>query len=554
MTKKKQSEATRVKRRRNDRENKRENNRENNREKEYDMENQLNSDWDDQIEVRDDNQEERRKGSKKRRHGAKQQRKSKEKWNDPYEDKQKDPRTSVFYIIYIFVGLFLLMMGYFSYFLIVRSDEVINSTYNKRQNVLALRVLRGQILSSGGDILAGTKVDEEGNEIREYPYGDMFAHVVGRVSKGMTGVEEMENIRLLTSNLNSFEIMYSDLVGEKSLGDNVFTTLDTKLQQVAYDALGDNRGAVAVMEPDTGKILAMVSKPSYDPNKIDELWTSLVENTENESALINRATQGLYPPGSTFKLMTALEYMRENPSYRSYQYKCTGSIEYNNMVIHDYKNKAHGAEDLRLSFAKSCNPSFASIGMNLDMDSFHKLCEDFLFNQNLPIAMPSNPSSFTLEKGKSGIKEAMQTAIGQGNTLITPLHNAMLAATVANGGIMMMPYVVDHIENAKGGKVKKYTPQMLSKPMSVEEAVFLGGMMRKVVTDGTGIKLQDMKVKAAGKTGSADHAGGKAHSWFIGYAPYENPDIVVSVIVESVGTGSEYAVPIARQIFDAYFR
>jgi peptidoglycan glycosyltransferase len=135
--------------------------------------------------------------------------------------------------------------------------------------------VRGNILSSEGDILAKTLVDEKGNEVRSYPYGKVFAHVVGRFDYGdKTGIEETENIRLLTPNINSLEVMYSDLIGEKSPGDNVITTLDTDLQQVAYDALGNYRGAAVVMEAATGKILAMVSKPSYDPNKIQQDWRS----------------------------------------------------------------------------------------------------------------------------------------------------------------------------------------------------------------------------------------------------------------------------------------
>lgn len=466
----------------------------------------------------------------------------------------KNPNRSIFNIIYIFLGLILLMLGYYAYFLIAKGNEVINSPYNKREQVLEQRIIRGEILSADGTVLARTLLDEKGNETREYPYGEVFAHVVGRVSRGTTGIEETENIRLLTSNRNSFKVMYADLIGEKSPGDNVITTLNLRLQQVAYDALGDYKGAVVVMEPSTGKILAMVSKPSYNPNQIDSNWEELVADEDVESPLVNRATQGLYPPGSTFKILTSLEFMRENPSYKKYKYDCNGSIEYDSMTIHCYDNKSHGVLDLPMSFAKSCNTSFANIGKSLDMDSFNQLCTDFLFNKDLPIEMESNPSSFTLKKGISGIEEEMQTAIGQGNTLVSPLHNAMIAATVANGGVMMKPYVVDRIVNADNGRVKKYSPQVVARPMSPTEAAYIGIMMRKVVSDGTGKKLKDMEVNAAGKTGSADHGAGEpAHAWFIGYAPYDDPKIVVSVIVENAGTGSDYAVPIAKKIFEAYF-
>lgn len=468
--------------------------------------------------------------------------------------KNKNHKKPVYNISYIFLGLFVLMIGYYTYFQLVRSKEIIDNPYNRRQEVLADRIIRGQIMSADNKVLARTIVDEEGNETREYPYAELFAHVVGRTKKGISGLELSENIRLLTTNKNSFKVMYSDLIGEKSPGDNVITTLNTKLQQVAYDALGKHRGAVVVMEPASGKILAMVSKPSYDPNQIDEIWDDLINDAKQQSPLINRATQGLYPPGSTFKLLTALEFIRENPDYKSYKYNCKGSIEYNSMVINCYDKKKHGVLELPLAFAKSCNTSFANIGKELDIDSFYKLCSDFYFNKPLPVEMVSNQSSYSLKTGTASIKEAMQTAIGQGNTLITPLHNAMIAATVANGGLMMKPYIVDKIVNVDGGRVKKYSPQQIGRPMSPTEAAYIGIMMRRVVTDGTGKKLMDLDVAAAGKTGSADHASNEpAHAWFIGYAPYDDPKLVVSIIVENVGTGSDYAVPIAKKIFECYF-
>ncbi|MDF2538257.1 MAG: hypothetical protein K0S76_1278 [Herbinix sp.] len=470
------------------------------------------------------------------------------------KERHHSDRKSILSIVYIFLGLFLLMMGYYIYFMVMRSGDIINSTYNKRQDILAQRVIRGEIRATDGSILARTVVDEDGDELREYPYKDMFAHVVGRFYEGATGIEETENIHLLTSNINTFEKAYHDLTGVKSLGNNVVTTLNTKLQQVAYDALGDHRGAVVVMEPATGKILAMVSKPSYDPNHIKDNWEELLEDKEKESPFLNRATQGLYPPGSTFKVLTTLAYIREYPDYEDYEYECDGSIKQDKMVVHCYNNKAHGKVDLTLSLVKSCNTSFANIGKMLDLDRFHSLCEDFLFNSYLPIHMASSQSSFTLQKAQSSVKEAMQTAFGQGNTLITPMLNAMIAAAVANDGVIMKPYVIDYIENAYGNPIKNYSPQEHSKPMTAEESELLAKMMREVVKKGTADDLNDMKVKAAGKTGSADHGEGKpAHSWFIGYAPYENPEIAISIIVESSGTGSEYAVPIARKVFDAYF-
>ncbi len=260
----------------------------------------------------------------------------------------------------------------------------------------------------------------------------------------MTGVELSQCYPLLTSHSNPLKQLAVTFRGEKNLGDDVYTTLDAGLQQAAYNALGNYKGAVVALEPSTGKILAMVSKPGYNPNTVEEDWDSLVEDENSQSALVNRATQGLYPPGSTFKVLTAIEYILENPSsFRKYSYKCKGSESFEGNVINCYGNEEHGGLDLNHSLAKSCNASFANIGMSLNINSFRKLCNKFMFNQKLPVKFEYNQSKFLLDK-KSGTDEIMQTVIGQGKTTITPLQNAMIAATIANGGEMMVPYVTDH--------------------------------------------------------------------------------------------------------------
>lgn len=470
------------------------------------------------------------------------------------QDRQNKPNGKVILsVVYIFIGLFILMMGYFTYFLLIRSKDVINSTYNKRHDVLSKRVTRGMILSADNKVLAETVTDEGGNEVRNYPYDDMYAHVVGRVNRGRTGIEATENISLLTSYSNSAGALYNDLIGVKNPGNNVVTTLNHKLTKVAYDALGNRTGAVVAIEPATGKILAMVSKPSYNPNDIDVNWDKLSNDEDNESPLINRASQGLYPPGSTFKLLTTLAYIRENPDYADFKYNCKGKIEYDGMVIHCSNHKAHGKVDLKKAFAKSCNTAFSSIGKELSMDGFRDLCESFFFNKALPAKITNNPSKFELKTGSSGVKEAMQTAIGQGKTLITPLHNAMIAAAVANGGTMMKPYVIDRIESAYGRVIKGYIPEEAATVMSAEEADYLKSLMRAVVTDGTAGRLKNLNVKAAGKTGTAQLEGKASHAWFIGFAPVNDPKIAICVLVENVGSGSDYAVPIAEKVFKAYF-
>lgn len=191
------------------------------------------------------------------------------------------------------------------------------------------------------------------------------------------------------------------------------TTLDSKVQQAAYDALGEHKGAVVVMEASTGKILAMVSKPTFDPNTVSDDWEWLI--TDENSSLLNRATQGAYAPGSTFKLVTTLEYMREYPDFSNYNYNCESEITHEGTTIHCAGNRAHGEETLADSLANSCNASYSNIGLMLDKSAYRKTAEDLLFNKKLPSVLPYSKSKFQVDK-KTADSELMMTAIGQENT------------------------------------------------------------------------------------------------------------------------------------------
>lgn len=183
----------------------------------------------------------------------------------------------------------------------------------------------------------------------------------------------------------------------------------------------------------------------------------------------------------------------------------------------------------------------------------YKLCEKFGFNEKLPTDLLSNASSFVL-KDSSSVWDVLQTSIGQGKTTITPLHNAMIAAAVANNGVMMKPYVLDTVESESGTVIKSFSPENYRTVMSKDEAAILQKYMRAVVTDGTGSKAEGDGYQVAGKTGSAEFATGKeTHAWFVGYADVEDPEIVVSVLVEEGGSGGSAAAPIARAVFDAYY-
>lgn len=249
------------------------------------------------------------------------------------------------------------------------------------------------------------------------------------------------------------EKIQNEFKGEKDQGDTVVTTLDAELQQAAYDALGENKGAVIVMEADTGKILTLVSKPDFDPNTLAENWEILNTDEEN-SPLLNRATNGSYAPGSVFKIVTALAYMRQDTDYNSYSYDCQGSITEDNVTIRCFNGTVHGYEDLRSSFANSCNASFANIGLSLDVDGYRETAESLLFNKKLPSVMDYTKSSFVLD-AKSGSAEIMMTAMGQGKTMVSPYHMALITETIANGGTLMQPYYVDKVTNYTGTEVKR---------------------------------------------------------------------------------------------------
>lgn len=469
-------------------------------------------------------------------------------------NKRKRARNKEYTLVsWFFVLIFLAMIVHLIHFDAVESEEFINSPYNTRQDTFSDRVVRGSILSADGQVLARTDVYEDGSENRVYPYSNIFAHVVGYASNGKSGLESEANFQLLSSHEYFVDQMKNQLRGRKNQGDNVITTLRADLQTVAYNALGDRRGAVVAIEPSTGKILTMVSKPDFDPNYLEENWDWLVSD-ETNSSLLNRATNGQYPPGSTFKVVTTLDYLRSKGKLSTYSYYCEGSITVDDHTIRCYNGNVHGQEDFYSAFASSCNCAFADIGIKLGGDSLRETSESLLFNKELPLSAAKS-SKFTLDKS-SDVQLVMQTAIGQGNTLVSPFHMALITSAIANDGVLMKPYLIDRVENNTGDLVKKTSKETYKKLLTSSEAEVLQELMDDVAEYGTAAALSGRGYYAAGKTGSAEFdESGSSHSWFIGYCDDENgvPGIAVAIIVENGGTGSEAAVPIAAQMFDTFY-
>lgn len=468
------------------------------------------------------------------------------------EAKRKNKSNKEFArITYAFVCLFLCMIGYISYFQIVKSDEIINSVYNNRQDLMASNVIRGNILDCNGTILATTLIDDNGTESRYYPFGEIFSHVVGYDVYGKSGVELSENFNLLTSNAFFAEIISNEFTNTKNTGDNIVLTIDADLQQIAYNALGDYTGGIIVMEPDTGKILVMVSTPSFDANSVVEDWSEIT--TSEDSVLLNRATQSSLVPGSVFKIVTALEYIRENPDYEDYTYTCTGSIELDGTTISCNNNTVHGVQTLEEAFANSCNCAFIDMGLSIDNDQFYDTAESLLFNTSLPGEVTSSKASFVLTS-ESNSAETMMTSMGQGDTLTSPYHIALITSAIANGGILMDPYIVDSIENYTGTLITQYSPSTYATLMTTEEASILSDLMEAVVEYGTGTTLSGKTYTVAGKTGTAEYSSvdGESHSWFTCFTNVDNPDIVVTVVVEESDGGLK-AIEVAKTIIEAYY-
>ena len=462
----------------------------------------------------------------------------------------------VIVITYFMMAIFLCMLGYIIYFMQFKAETTIANSRNNRQDSFADTVERGEIVTSDGEVIATSTTDDEGNTTRIYTHPGMFAHAVGYDTYGKSGLELMGNFYMLRSHVNIFEQVAKQMAGEKNRGDTLVTTLDYKLQSAAYEALGNAKGAVVVIEPSTGKIRAMVSKPDFDANDMDNLWAYLqTEEGSKSTLLLNRATQGLYAPGSTFKVVTLLEYMREHPNdYENYSYTCEGQDDFENIEIHCYNTTWHGQETLADSLAYSCNCSFANIGTTLNKESYRKTAEDLLLNKPLPYDGEYSKSSFDIS-GQSPDVEMPQTVIGQGNTQITPLNNALIMAAIANGGQLMKPYLIDHIESAGGMTVKTFKPKTCGELLTSKEAQVLIEYMRTVCDYGTAADyFNGTPYDVVGKTGTAEYDNeGNCNSWFVGLSHPEDPDLALAVVVEDTDIVGITGTDVAKRIFDTYY-
>lgn len=454
-------------------------------------------------------------------------------------------KKSIKRVFWLTLCLFLLLIGSLLKTAFWDSDSIVTNSYNPRLNYDEEKIRRGEIKDINGAILAVSEPTES-TFIRNYVYGAEAAHVTGYTGIGKTGLEAAENFQLIKLHNEIWQRIKNITTGSELHGNNIVSTIDIAVQQKANELLGKQKGAVVVMEPSTGRILAMASSPNFDPNTVVQNWDELRQ--AESSPLVNRAAHGLYPPGSTFKIVTALAAIKYFEGYQDFTYECTGEASFEGKVIHCFDEKAHGSVNLETALAESCNTYFAELGKKIGAQKLRETADSLYFNQSVPFMFSLSTSNVVLSSGASE-SELVETAIGQGRTTVTPLFMAMIASAIANDGILMKPYLVDHIEYYNGKKGKTYLPEKLSIIMSPGEAELLTQMMIGVVNNGTGKLAQLSNIQSAGKTGTAENETGEDHSWYIGFAPADQPKIAVAVVLENAG-GKRSAAQVAGKIMN----
>ncbi|MGM0397168.1 MAG: peptidoglycan D,D-transpeptidase FtsI family protein [Bacillota bacterium] len=455
-------------------------------------------------------------------------------------------------IIKLLVALclgFVFLIGYLSYFQMFKAQAVRDNSFNKRLWINEDNVMRGSIADRNGEILVYSE-RLEGELNRIYKYDNLYSHVIGYSLKdyGKSGLERKFNSYLVNANENTAINELINLINPSGIGNNLRLTIHHGLQERTRKLLEGKKGSVITMNPQTGEILSLVSMPDFKISNLSENWTDTLENPD--SPLVNRGTQGLYTPGSVFKIVTALGVIRHGVPEAIYE--CSGSTVIDGYTISDFDQSGHGPLNLEQAFTVSCNTYFAEQAVSLGHDRLREVAENLYFNSNINFDLETNKSVFPKES--TGLTDLGASGIGQGRVLSTPLNMLMITAAVANDGYMPEPHIVESVTSPQGKTIMTRTMSS-EKLLQVGEAQSLKRMMREVVRNGTGSNAALSGVEVAGKTGTAENTSGKNHAWFVGFAPLEAPKVAVVVLLEEEGaSGGSAAAPIARELMDFALR
>ncbi|SHE29820.1 peptidoglycan D,D-transpeptidase FtsI family protein [Alkalibacter saccharofermentans] len=454
--------------------------------------------------------------------------------------------------------LFLSLIGYLTYFEIFLKESVVANSYNKRQWEYANNKLRGSIFDRDGETLAYSE-GEGTDQVRIYPHNGLYSHVIGyhSIIYGNSFLESVYQKELSGNTpLGNVLDIKNKLTGEDGFGNNLHLTIDHDLQRKALNLLKGRNGAIVAVNPKTGEILAMAGNPIFNPNESNLVknWSSMLES--QDSPFLSRSLQGLYAPGSTFKLVTAAAALENG--YENYTFEDSGSVAIDGMTIRNSGSRAYGALDITKAFSLSSNTYFATLGVELGESIMKSGAENFGLNKNLPFNLSVRQSTFPYKKMAQ--TELAASAIGQGQILVTPIQMAMAASAIANDGVMMEPYLVSNITDINRNILFSATPKEYSTSVSIQTAEKLTDMMVEAVNSGTGKNAKISGVLTAGKTGTAQNEkssseGGNEHAWFMGFAPADDPQIAVAVILEYSGSsGGSAAAPIAKSVMEAWLK
>ncbi len=444
-------------------------------------------------------------------------------------------------IIRVLVGisfLFLALISYLLWFNMFKANEVYTNPYNKRQWESEQQVKRGNIYSQDGVLLAETEIDGD-NRIRKYPQGRLYSHIIGYCSQvyGKTQLEMSYDDELVGK--GNLGITLNDI----KHGNNLHLTIDNQLQEYAYDQLDGRNGAIVAIEPTTGQVLAMVSLPDFNPETIEDNWGSMIE--DEDSPFLARATQGLYPPGSTYKIVTAAGVYDNGMTTETFE--DDGVFKKGDVTVYNYGKESYGSIDVAKAFRVSSNYAFCTLGYEMGAETVKAEAEKFGVNKSFDFDVPVSQSQIQYKK-MTDLDGAL-VSIGQGGLVMTPLHVAMMASAVANNGKMMKPYLVEMVTTDNGTVIGQTRPSVLYECIGAACSDYIEDMMIDVVENGTGTAAQISGITVAGKTGTAETDSGDDHAWFVGYAPAENPTICVAVVLEhGGGSGGKNAAPIARNV------
>jgi peptidoglycan glycosyltransferase len=465
------------------------------------------------------------------------------------------------------VALFAVLIGFTSYWSVFDAEALKEKDANKRPLLEQQQIQRGRILAADGTVIARSVPKGRGSAlryVRRYPEGSLYGHPIGYsfVQQGDSEFEQFHNDELV-GNESEFTSILDELRGRSQEGDDVVTNLDPTAQRVALEDLeGAGFGAVVAIEPQTGRVRVMASNPPYDPNRVPYELTKLNEN-ELEAPLLNRATQGQYPPGSTFKVVTAAAGLDSGTITPETAFAAPSPLDVEGQPLENDFNESFPPIALDTALTNSVNTWFAQLGEKLGEDTLFEYMDRFGFNSTPAIDLPEDQvyASGVFESehllGPNDPVDLARVAFGQERLAVTPLQVAEVAAAVANGGKLMKPQIWSRVVDPDGRVTKRLDPSQYSQPISAETAAELNTAMQGVVNEGTGTNAAIPGVTVAGKTGTAetpynDSCGGgteENQAWFMGFAPAEDPKIAIAATVEcTTEFGNDVAAPIFRDV------